>query len=140
MRITLCSYPMLSQRLGSLQVQVLETLEALQRAGVEASLFDWRREKLTDFDLVHVFAAINGMHRVVEAANDANVPVVLSSVLHPPFTAWDRRMASLGDSIVGRLTGWSHHASFRELQSCLAGVRHIVALGAVERDMLLRGY
>ena len=84
MRIAILSYPMLFQRRGGLQVQVRETLAALRGIGVEASLFDVRSERLEDYDVAHVFSAINGNHRIVEAAKIAGLPVVLSTVLHRP--------------------------------------------------------
>lgn len=134
------SYPMLFQRVGGLQVQVRETLSAIEKKGIDASLFDWRTDRLEDCDIVHVFGAVNGNHRIVEAAKAAGCKVVLSTVMHPPFTARDRRLAEFGGGVLGRLTGWKVQSSYAQLKSALDGADRIVALGAVERDMLANGY
>jgi hypothetical protein len=70
MRVGILSYPMLFQRDGRLQVQVREAIEALNRialgparAPIEAELVDPFRSRLDDYDVVHVFAAVNGNHR-----------------------------------------------------------------------------
>lgn len=140
MRIGLISYPMLFQRLGGLQVQVLETMRALAELGHDARYIDAFEGKLSDFDVIHVFGAINGNHRIVEAACDQNLPVVISTVLHPPFTAFDRRLCELADSLLGRFVGWEVTTSYRQIRAALDGASRIVALGDDERDMLIEGY
>ena len=86
MRVAILYYPMLFQHTGGLQVQVLETCHALQNAGIDAVLFDYRKDRLKEFDIAHVFSAINGVHRIVEQAKNEGLPVVLSTVLHPPWS------------------------------------------------------
>jgi len=140
MRVALYSYPTALPGFGGLEVQIRETMAGLRGCGIDATIFDWREEKLADFDLIHVFSAINGNYRMVEAARAAGVRIVVSTVLHPPFTARDRRWAMLAESLVGRLTDWNHHTSFSELVRCLRGADHLIALGEVERDMLIKGY
>lgn len=140
MRIGIISYPMLFQRLGGLQVQVRETLEALNAKGLEARYIDIFGERLADFDVVHVFGVINGNHRIIEAARDQQRPTVLSTVLHPPFTAWDRRKAEWADRLTGRLTDWQISTSYRQIRRGLDLADHIIALGADEKTMLAEGY
>lgn len=140
MRVALISYPMLFQRVGGLQVQVRDTLEGLRGLGVDARLFDSNSDRLNDFDIIHLFSVANGNHRVVEAARSAGVPVVVSPVLHPPWTAWDRRKAEWCERIVGRLTGWMVSTTYRQFATALQGADRIVALGPVEKTLIAEGY
>lgn len=140
MRVAILYYPMLFQRTGGLQVQVLETAKALREVGIDAKLFDYREHKLKDFDIAHVFACINGNHRLVAQAGSAGLPVVLSTVLHPPWTRNDELRAKLSAKIAGRLSAWSLTTTHEHIQTCLSGADAVVALGDAERDMLVRGY
>ncbi len=140
MRAALFSYPMLFQRTGGLQVQMLETLASLNDNGVEARLFDWRYDDLSSFDVFHVFGAINGNHRAVEAAKAAGTPVIVSSVLHPPFSYMDRLRAEMASRLTGRLTRWESRITFDEISATLDKADRVVALSDQEREMLVVGY
>lgn len=140
MRVALVSYPTLFQRVGGLQVQVRDSLAALRGIGVEAALFDGNRDSFADFDLVHVFAAINGNYRIVEAAKEAGLPVVISTVLHPPWTRWDRLKAEWCDRLVGRITGWSVTTSYRQIATALGEADRVIALGSAETRLIEAGY
>lgn len=131
---------MLFQRLGGLQVQIEESRAALLQLGVDAFLFDVLRHRLQDVNALHVFSVLHGNDRIVEAARQAGVPVVLSTVLHPPFTNLDRVRAALADRIVGRLTGWSIKTTYAQTMRAMSGANHIIALGESERLMLVDGY
>lgn len=140
MRVAILYYPMLFQRTGGLQVQVLETTRALQAAGVDAVLFDYGRHRLADFDIAHVFSAINGNHRIVEQARSEGLPVVLSTVLQPPWSRTKDRLALLLSRFVSRLSGWSVATTHQHIHSCLADANAVVALGLAEKEMLVEGY
>jgi glycosyltransferase involved in cell wall biosynthesis len=140
MRVAMLYYPMLFQRTGGLQVQVLETTRALQQAGVDAVLFDYREHKLADFDIAHVFSAINGNHRIVEQARSDGLSVVLSTVLHPPWGRSQETRSNLISKVAARLSGWSLNTTHQHIHSCLSGAAAVIALGDLERDMLVNGY
>lgn len=146
MRVGILSYPMLFQREGGLQVQVRETIAALNRLGAEAShplqaqLVDPNRERLDAFDLIHVFSAINGNYRVVEAAVELGVPVVLSPLIS---TGWDRASgfrARVADRLAGRLTAWDVQTSYAQTKRALQLARLVIALGEPERDAIISGF
>lgn len=140
MRVAMLYYPMLFQRVGGLQIQVVETTRALRSAGIDAVLFDYSQHKLTDFDIAHVFSAINGNHRIIEQAQSADVPVVLSTVLQPPWTRNDDRRVNVISSIAARLSGWSIKTTHQNIHTGLNGADAIIALGKAEHDMLINGY
>ncbi|HEX8604467.1 MAG TPA: glycosyltransferase family 4 protein [Pseudoduganella sp.] len=146
MRVGILSYPMLFQRDGGLQVQVRETIAALNRLGADAAhplqaqLVDPNRERLDAFDLIHVFSAINGNYRIVEAASEMGVPVVLSPLLSP---GWDRSSgfrARVADRLTGRLTAWNVQSSYAQTKRALQLAGLVIALGEAEREAIMSGF
>ena len=149
MRVGILSYPMLFQRDGGLQVQIRETIAALNApspAGdsigepIQAELADPNRERLDTYDVVHVFSAINGNHRIVETAVDMGVPVVLSPLLSP---GWDRQSgfrARIADRLAGRLTAWNMQTSYAQTKRALQLAQLVVALGQEERQAIESGF
>ena len=146
MRIGILSYPMLFQRDCGLQVQVRETIAALNRLGedpshpLQAQLVDPNQERLDSFDLIHVFSAINGNYRVVEAATEMGVPVVLSPLLSP---GWDRAAgfrARIADRLAGRLTAWNVQTSYAQTKRALQLAKLVIALGEAEREAIISAF
>lgn len=140
MKAALLSYPMLFQYTGGLQVQIRETAAALERRGVTAQLIDPVRKPLTDYDLIHVFSAINGNHRVVECAKSFNLPVVVSPLIRP---FWNRRLGWLARQLergVGRLTQWQVKTEYRQIVSCLENADALIALGDIERRSIIDAF
>jgi glycosyltransferase involved in cell wall biosynthesis len=143
MRVGILSYPMLFQREGGLQVQVRSTMEALRQLDIpslQVELVDPNRERLDSFDLIHVFSAINGNYRMVELANEMNVPVALSAVLSPSWTKTAGLRAMLADSLTGRLTGWNVQTSYAQTKRALQLAQMVIALGPAERDAIVDGF
>ena len=140
MRVGILSYPMLHQTSGGLRMKVWRTVDALNGCGVEARLVDPVRERLTSYDLIHVFAPYNGNHRVVMQAKSDGLPVVMSTILNPPFSKWDGRRARLLSRIVSRLTSWEVTTNYQDIVMGLNSADHLIALGNVEREMLIKGY
>lgn len=140
MRVAVLSYPMLFQTAGGLKMKVGRTVDALVRRGIDARLIDPVRERLKDFDVVHVFAPYNGNHRLVEQAKNDGLPVVMSTILNPPFSRWDGMRARFLSRAVGRLTGWTMTTSYQQTETALALADHLVVLGNIERRMLIEAY
>jgi glycosyltransferase involved in cell wall biosynthesis len=133
MKVAILSYPMLFQYTGGLQIQIRETAAALERLGVAVSLVNSVEERLTDYDLVHVFSAINGNHRIVECAKGLGIPVVVSPLIRP---YWNRRLGWLArhlESAVGRLTHWNIKTEYRQIAACLENADSLIALGETEQ-------
>ncbi|MBC7704395.1 MAG: glycosyltransferase family 4 protein [Rhodoferax sp.] len=140
MRVAVLSYPMLFQTSGGLKMKVGRTVDALNRRGIEARLVDPVRERLSDFDLVHLFAPYNGNHRIVEQAKADGLPVLISTILNPPFTRWEGARARLLTRMVGRLTNWSIKTSYEQMVTGLHLADRLVVLGGIEKRMLVEGY
>lgn len=142
MRVGILSYPMLFQREGGLQIQVRETVSALNQldATLSAELVDPSRQKLDDFDLIHVFSAYNGNFRVVESAVELGVPVVLSPLVAP---SWDRNAglrARVADRLAGRISSYNLQTSYAQTKRALQLADLVIALGEAEREAIVNGY
>ncbi|MGZ8292897.1 MAG: glycosyltransferase family 4 protein [Telluria sp.] len=140
MRIGILSYPMLFQREGSLQIQVRETIRALNRIdstdgeAITVELVDpCGTRRLDDFDLVHVFAAVHGNHRIVEAASELGVPVILSPLISPGWNRASGTRARVADRLLGNLTAWNVQTSYAQTRRALQLSTLIVALGEAEK-------
>ena len=138
MRVGILSYPMLFQRDGSLQVQVRETIKALNRIAqgpgrvpLEAELVDPCRSRLDDYDVVHVFAAVHGNHRIVEAAVELKVPVVLTALTAPGWNRSNGARARIADRLLGDL-----ETSYAQTRHALRLASLVVALGEGEKQAL----
>lgn len=140
MRVGVMSYPMLFQRHGGLQVQVAETVRALVAAGHEARLVDAARASRADFDLVHVFGSMNGNHRLVAAAKRAGLPVVLSALVAPSWSAAAGWRARLAGRLAGAISGAAVEDTYAHIRSALRHADRLIALGAAEKDAIVRGF
>lgn len=139
MRIGILSYPMLFQREGSLQIQIRETIRALNRLesidgeAISVELVDPCRGKLDAYDLIHVFAAVHGNHRIVEAASELGVPVILSPLISPGWNRSSGTRARVADRLLGNLTAWNVETSYAQTRRALQLATLIVALGEAEK-------
>ena len=140
MKVAVLSYPTLFQTVGGLRMKVGRTVDALNRRGIEAQLIDPVRQKLADFDLVHVFAPYNGNNRIVEQAKSDGVPVVMSTILNRPTSHWTGVKGRFLSRLVGRLTDWSLTTDFAQMTAAMRHADHLIALGKVERRTLIEGY
>lgn len=140
LRIAMLSYPMLFQRTGGLQVQIHETIAALRALGADARLAAPERESLADYDIVHVFGAINGNHRIVETGRSLGRGVVLSPLVRPSWTSFTGRRERWLDRVVGRLTGWHLQTTYAQIAAGLQGAHRLVALGETERRSIVDAF
>lgn len=140
MKVAVLSYPMLFQTRGGLSMKVKRTVAALRSRGIDAKLINPVEERLSDFDLVHVFAGYNGNHRIIEQAKSDGLPVVLSTIFNPPFSRWQGRVARLLTRLTGRLSGYEVTTSYRQHWTSLSLADHLVVLGSIERQMLVDAF
>jgi glycosyltransferase involved in cell wall biosynthesis len=140
MRVAVLSYPTLFQTFGGLKMKIGRTVDALNKRGIEAKLIDTVHDCFRDYDLVHLFAPYNGNHRIVEQAKADGLPVVISTILNPPFSKRDGRRANLLSRVVGKLTNWTVTTSYQQVVTALTLADHLIALGGIERRMLIDSY
>lgn len=146
MRIGLFSYPLLFQRDAGVQghireaTRALSSLHALDGVPISVELATPHQTDLARYDLVHVFSASGGNYRIVEAAAELGVPVVLSPLISP---GWDRACgehARQSDQRLGRQTAWSVQSSYAQTRRALQLASVVVALGDGERRAIEEGF
>lgn len=140
MKVAVLSYPMLFQSRGGLSMKVKRTVDALREVGHDAHLFDATREQLSDYELVHVFAGYNGNHRIVEQAKRVGLPVVLSTIMNPPFSAFEGRRARLLNRLAGKLTNYKVTTSYWQIHTAIGLADQLVVLGNGEQRMLTEAF
>lgn len=138
LRIGAISYPFLFQTIGGLQIQVWETVAAVQRQGHAMRLVDVNRDNFADFDLIHVFAAIHGTDMIAKQARDLGIPVVMSPLVRQHWTRSVGQRARWLESLVGRLTGWHVTTNYRQIHRGLHLSQQLIALGQQEKDDLIQ--
>lgn len=140
MRVAALSYPMLTQVQGGLEIQILESMAALRSLGCEIELIDPLRQRMADFDLVHVFAAGGGNHHSVQFARLVERPVVLSPLLQSCWTRTLGRRARFIDRVMGRVTRWEVSTEYRDVHSALTKADRLVALGPQEKASIVDAF
>jgi hypothetical protein len=138
--VGLISYPIAFQGSGGLKVQMLETLAALQVAGIDARFVNPFQDQLDAFDIVHVFAAINGNHRIVQMAKSMGCATVLSPLIRPFWTRSLSSRAQLLDRVVGKLTSWEIRTEYAQIAAGLRAADAVVGLGPVEVDCIAKSF
>lgn len=142
MKIAFLSYPMLFQgRIGlGLQNVVLDTIEALRTVGVEAKLMDIVNERMDQYDLIQVYCATHGNHRIVETAKRLQIPVVLAPRRSPDL---NRRRALIGDfceRLVGKLTGYEERTTYGHIRDAIQTADFLHVRGESERKAIIDAY
>lgn len=140
LRVAMLSHAMLNMFSGGLGIRVQSTMEALRARGIDCSLINPYTDRLSNYDLVHVFSGLHATHLIVAAAKSDGLPVVLSPVLYPNWTKWQARVADFCDRLVGRLTRWEVRTTFRQIQSGVRTADRVIALGEAEKRMLIECY
>jgi hypothetical protein len=146
MRIGILSYPMLFQREGGLQAQVRATIRALNTAStnggerLHVELADPCRTRLDEYDLVHVFGAGDGNERIVAAAAELQVPVVLSPLLGPGWSRARGARARVAGRLLGKFPDWNVQTSYVQVRRALQLATLVVALGEGERRAIASAF
>lgn len=139
MKVGVLSYPMLFQNDGGLQVQIRESIAHLRSIGMDVHLVDINTEKLSDFDLVHVFAVTQGNDKIVEQARAKGCAVVMSALLNRaliPKKGVRLESVKLLSKILGRISNYTVTTSYDTVRKGLENADHIVALSKWESAVL----
>lgn len=134
MRIGIISYPMLFQRIGGLQIQIQMTIAALSRLNIDATLVDTINQKLSEFDIIHVFGTAPGNCQIIEEAKSQDCRVVLSPLVSKKRSRIHDARERVVSNLVGPLTAWSLKTSFYDRKKAIELADHVVVLGKAERN------
>jgi glycosyltransferase involved in cell wall biosynthesis len=117
MKILMSSFQAVTVLGGGVLVQVQSLAEELRKLGAEVELFDpWKRYRLEEYDLFHLFGAHVGTYHLGRAIATLGMKLVLSPVFYSRHPA--RRVATMV-AIAGRLRQrggfWTEHMFCKEL-------------------------
>lgn len=85
MKVAFYSYPSAFQNPGGGEVQLLKTMEYLAAAGVEVKLFDQWKDRLEDYDILHVFGSVKDCLGLMRTAKNKGVKIALSTIFWSSF-------------------------------------------------------
>ncbi len=107
MKIAFYVYPTAFQSPGGGEVLLLKTKEYLEKEGVSVKLFDPWNDKLTDFDIFHVFGSVKEALPMLELAHRLGVKTVLTTVC---WYSWKSSWGTAG-SLFARAGAVMRHAA-----------------------------
>ena len=81
MKVAFFTYPSAFQNIGGGEIVLTKLREYLQKAGLEAHLFDSWNSRIEDYDWLHVFGSVKDCLGLVRVANARHVRVAVSPVL-----------------------------------------------------------
>ncbi len=85
MRVAFFTYPSAFQSIGGGEILMLQLSKALREKGLEVKFFDIWNDKLSSFDILHIFSCQGECLGIVDVAVALGVPVVV----HPiTFETW----------------------------------------------------
>lgn len=118
---------------GGGEVQLAKTKEALERLGVEVTLFDpWSRR--CDFDVLHVFGSSYELSSLVQAAKGLGLPVVVSVIAYSAKPAWQWKVWKRIDRFLPVPT------TYHLRQRIYDRADRLVFASPAERDQLSQGF
>ncbi|MCP5161487.1 MAG: glycosyltransferase [Hahellaceae bacterium] len=136
MKVGFISYPMLFQRNGGLQLQLIETKNALQNLDVDVEFINSSTSKLSHYDIVHVFAAIHGNEQIVHEAKRQNTRVVISPLQQPSVSYWETRRARLSSRLTGSITKYHVKTTYDCVKSAIKNAHWIIAQSEKEKEAI----
>ncbi len=79
-RVAFFVYPSAFQNIGGGEILLLKTKEYLEKEGIYCKLFDIWKDRLDDFDILHVIGAIKCCLGLMKVANNKGVKIVLDPI------------------------------------------------------------
>ena len=105
MKIAFFLYPSAFQNIGGGEILLLKTKEYLEKTGADITLFNTWKDRLEDFDILHVFGAVKHCLGLMQTAKNKGVKIVLTPVF---FSTFQRALHEYG-GIKRKLNGCLHH-------------------------------
>jgi glycosyltransferase involved in cell wall biosynthesis len=140
MRVGILPDPVLFERPGALRTQVLETVDALGRLGVETiTLAGTSVPGAERCALVHLFGAARGNARLLDEL-PPQVPVVLSPRVSPAWTSVNGTRARVADRVLGNRTSWDFDTGYAQIRRALGRASLVVAACEGELRALQRAF
>lgn len=139
MRVALLPDPLLFEQPGGLRTQVCETMAALGRHGVQATVFAPGAPPPHGCDLVHLFGTGHGNAALLDRCA-AGFPVVLSPRVSPAWSSVNGTRARVADRVLGNQANCDLDSGYAQIRRALRGAHLVVAASEAEQRALCRGF
>ena len=123
MRILFYSYPWSFQKKGGGEIQLLKTMEYLKKGGVDVKLFDQWSDKLTDYDILHVFGSLKDNAGLIDVAKKNGLKVCVSPIFWTDIRRFGGELGIRDKSVL-----LLHHITKSVLPIFPSGRRKVFAL------------
>ncbi|MCK9615226.1 MAG: glycosyltransferase [Candidatus Omnitrophica bacterium] len=123
MRILFYSYPWAFQKIGGGETQLLKTREFLEKKGIEIRLFNQWEDKLSDYDILHIFGSVKDCVGLIEVAKENKLKICVSSIF---WTDIRRCFGEIG--IKNKTNAFLRHCTKKVLPFFPSGRRKIFEL------------
>jgi Glycosyltransferase len=120
MKVLFYSYPWAFQKRGGGETQLLKTKESLERLGVSVKLFDQWNDRLSDYDILHIFGSVKDSLGLIDVAKKSGLKVCVSSIF---WTDIRRFMGELG--VKNQILSLAHHVAKKTLPYFPSGRRSV---------------
>lgn len=129
--------------MGGAEVQLLKTREyILARGGIAVSLYDKWRERITDFDALHIFGLDVSNYPLVRVAKRNGVPIIISPIYWPAtYFLWkNRQITKLGYVGIVRLLRWVYPLPFDYAKRMLDAADLVLPNSEIEKTLVARHF
>ncbi|MDD4013839.1 MAG: hypothetical protein PHW14_06580, partial [Candidatus Omnitrophica bacterium] len=92
MRVLFYSYPSAFQNPGGGEVQLIKTMEYLQKQGIHVKKFDQWSDRFEDYDILHIFGSVKDCLGLTKTAKSKGIKIALSTIF------WSDFRRALGES------------------------------------------
>jgi glycosyltransferase involved in cell wall biosynthesis len=93
MKILLFSYPSSFQNIGGGEILLMKVKEYLEKAGCQVKLFDMWKDRVEDYDLLHVFGSVKDCLPLMQVAKSRNVKLAITPLF---WSSWKRAFFTYG--------------------------------------------
>ncbi len=93
MKVLFYSYPSSFQNIGGGEILLLKMKEYLEKSGVDVRLFDMWRDRVEDFDILHIFGSVKDCLMLAEVAHTRGVKIAITPLF---WSTWRRAVLEDG--------------------------------------------
>ncbi len=93
LRVAYVSYASAFQNIGGGEILLLKMKEYVERTGTEVKLFDMWKDRLEDFDLIHVFGSVKECLDLIRVARVRGTKVAITPLF---WSSWKRAFGCYG--------------------------------------------
>jgi glycosyltransferase involved in cell wall biosynthesis len=95
LKVLFFSYPSSFQNIGGGEILLLKLKEYVEKHGVEAKLFDMWKDKVKDYDVLHVIGSVKDCLGLIQVCKSVGTKVAITPLF---WSSWNRAMNTFGSN------------------------------------------